>query len=110
MAVAKMAGTRAGSSGLTSFSTPMARLTCAWPERMSFTAPWKANDAVAQPPSTLTIGTRSGKSPPSTSGVKHTWPRMPPWPHWPMPQLPNQACSMSAASLAARPASASTPR
>src|SRR5687767_2563992 len=36
MAPLKIAGTRFGSSGLTSFSTPSARLTCAWPDSTSF--------------------------------------------------------------------------
>ena len=63
MPVAKMAAVRSGSSRLTSFSTPIARLTSASPESTSFHAPWKAKDAVAQPPSTLIIGTRSGNKP-----------------------------------------------
>ena len=107
MPVAKIAAVRPGSSRLTSFSTPIARLTSAWPESTSFQAPWKAKEAVAQPPSTLIIGTRSGNSPSSTSGVKATWPRMPPCPHWPMPQLPNQACSISRAPWVSRPQSCS---
>jgi len=57
MPVAKMAAARAGSSGLTGFSTPGARLSCAWPDSTSFHAPWKAKDAVAQPPSTLMVPT-----------------------------------------------------
>ena len=106
MPPSKISCVRAASPGKKVFSTPIASDTSDWPDSTSFQAPLKAIDAVAQPPSTLIIGTRSGNRPSRTSGVKQTWPRMLPWPKLPMPQLPNQALPIAAPS--SKPASASS--
>jgi len=106
MPPAKIDCVRAGSPSTKVFSTPIASDRPACPDSTSFQAPWNAIDAVAQPPSTLTIGTRSGKRPSRTSGVKQTCPRMFGWPHLSIPQLPNHEDSTRPPS--SRPASRST--